>query len=268
MKMISWNVNGFRASVKKGFYEAFDSFDADIFALQETKLQAEQIELDLSDGYSDYWSHAARKGYSGTAVFSKIEPLSIQYNLGLTPSDASVHGLSGVPELDEEGRICALEFEKFYFVNCYTPNSQDGLARIDLRLTWGAAFTRFVSDLDKHKPVVMCGDLNVAHNEIDLKNFKTNRGNAGFSDEERADFTQLLEAGFTDTFRYLHPEATDAYSWWSFRGNARANNTGWRIDYFLVSNRLRDAIISASIYPEVYGSDHCPIGLELDEAML
>jgi len=268
MKMISWNVNGLRATVKKGFYEAFDSFDADIFAIQETKLQEEQIELELPDQYAGYWSHAARKGYAGTAVFTKSEPIRVLHHLGLEPEHAAVKGLQGVPELDEEGRITALEFEKLYFVNCYTPNAQEGLARIDLRLTWGAAFTRFVSELDKDKPVVMCGDFNVAHQEIDLKNFKSNRGSAGFSDEERADFTQLLEAGFTDSFRYLYPDLAGAYSWWSFRGNARANNTGWRIDYFLVSNRLAKAIVSASIYPEVYASDHCPIGLELDETMM
>jgi len=263
MRFISWNVNGLRATVKKGFYEVFDNFDADIFAIQETKLQAGQIELELSGKYHDYWSDAVKKGYSGTAVFTKVEPLSVIRRIGLKPDDGTVKGLLGVTELDEEGRICALEFEEFYFVNCYTPNAQDGLARIDLRMTWNAGFTRFVSELDKHKPVVMCGDLNVAHNEIDLKNFRSNRGNAGFSDEERTDFTQLLEAGFTDTFRYLYPDLRDAYSWWSFRGNARANNTGWRIDYFLVSNRLADSIVSASIYPEVMGSDHCPVGLEL-----
>lgn len=268
MKLISWNVNGLRANVKKGFYEIFDSFDADIFAIQETKLQTGQIELELAGTYYDYWSDAVKKGYSGTAVFTKVMPLSVQHHLGLEPSDAVVKGLQGVPELDHEGRMCALEFDKFYFVNCYTPNAQDGLARIDLRLTWGAAFTRFVSDLDKHKPVVICGDLNVAHNEIDLKNYKSNRGNAGFSDEERLDFNQLLEAGFIDSFRYLNPDLSGAYSWWSFRGNARANNTGWRIDYFLVSDRLKDAIVSASIYPEALGSDHCPVGLELNEALL
>jgi len=263
MRFISWNVNGFRASVKKGFYDVFDSFDADIFAIQETKLQADQIVLELPGTYLDYWSHAVKKGYSGTAVFTKTEPLRVLNHLGLKPADASVKGLQGVTNLDEEGRICALEFEKFYFVNSYTPNAQDGLARVDLRMTWGAAFTRFVSELDKEKPVVICGDLNVAHNEIDLKNYKTNRGNAGFSDEERSDFSQLLDAGFTDTFRHLYPDLAGAYSWWSFRANARANNSGWRIDYFLVSDRLADAIVSASIYPEVMGSDHCPVGLEL-----
>ncbi|MDR1358601.1 MAG: exodeoxyribonuclease III [Coriobacteriales bacterium] len=263
MNMISWNVNGLRAVLKKGFAESFACFDADIFALQETKLQAGQVELELPPGYAEYWSYAVKKGYSGTAVFTKKEPLRVIHQLGLTPRDASVKGLQGVTELDEEGRICALEFEKFYFVDCYTPNAQPELARLDLRMTWDAAFARFVSELDRDKPVVICGDLNVAHNEIDLKNYKSNRGHAGFSDEERADFTTLLEAGFTDSFRYLYPDRAGAYSWWSFRGNARANNVGWRIDYFLVSNRLADSIESASLYPEVLGSDHCPIGLEL-----
>ena len=263
MRMISWNVNGLRAALKKGFSEVFNGFDADIFAIQEIKLQAGQVELELPDGYHDYWSYAAKKGYSGTAVFSKEEPLRVYDRIGLVPEDASSKGLLGVCDLDEEGRLCALEFEEFTFVNCYTPNAQDGLARIDLRLTWGDAFTRFVSELDREKPVVICGDLNVAHNEIDLKNFKSNRGNAGFSDEERSDFSALLEAGFTDTFRHLYPDTAGAYTWWSFRGNARANNSGWRIDYFLVSDRLADSIEEASIYPEVPGSDHCPIGLEL-----
>lgn len=264
MKLISWNVNGFRASVKKGFYETFDSFNADIFAIQETKLQAHQIELELPSGYHDYWSHADKKGYSGTAVFTREEPLQVIEHIGLSPKDAHVKGLSGVTELDHEGRICALEYPNFFFVNCYTPNSQDGLARIELRMTWDAVFTRFLSELDKKKPVIICGDLNVAHNEIDLKNFKTNRGNAGFSDEERSDFSTLLDAGFTDTFRFLHPDVTGAYSWWSYRANARANNAGWRIDYFLVSNRLDSKINAASIFPEVLGSDHCPVGLDLD----
>lgn len=263
MKMISWNVNGLRAALKKGFLDTLDSFDADIFAVQEIKLQEGQVELDFSSPYHCYWSYAAKKGYSGTAVFCKEKPIRSIDRIGLEPQDATVKGLSGVTDLDEEGRICALEFEHFYFVDCYTPNAQDGLARIDLRMTWDVAFTRFVSELDQHKPVVICGDLNVAHNEIDLKNYKTNRGNAGFSDEERSDFSRLLEAGFTDSFRHLYPNKEGAYSWWSFRGNARANNAGWRIDYFLVSNRLADSIVSASIYPEVYGSDHCPIGLEL-----
>ena len=263
MRLISWNVNGLRAVIKKGFCEIFESFDADIFAIQETKLQAGQVELALPEEYFDCWSYAVKKGYSGTAVFSKKKPISVINHLGLKPKDAVVRGLQGVRELDEEGRLCALEFEDFYFINCYTPNAQNELARIDLRMTWGAAFTRFVSELDKDKPVILCGDLNVAHNEIDLKNYKSNRGCAGFSDEERSDFDALLEAGFTDSFRHLYPELEGAYSWWSYRGNARANNAGWRIDYFLVSNRLADSIVSASIYPEVYGSDHCPVGLEL-----
>ncbi|MDR1087801.1 MAG: exodeoxyribonuclease III [Coriobacteriales bacterium] len=263
MRMISWNVNGLRAVLKKGFYESFAAFDADIFALQETKLQAGQVALELPSGYEEYWSYARKKGYSGTAVFSKKEPLRVIHRLGLTPGDASVKGLQGVTELDEEGRICALEFDGFYFVDCYTPNAQPELARLDLRMTWDAAFARFASELDREKPVVICGDLNVAHNEIDLKNYKSNHNHAGFTDEERADFTALLEEGFTDSFRYLYPDKTGAYSWWSFRGNARANNVGWRIDYFLVSNRLASSIESASIYPEVRGSDHCPIGLEL-----
>lgn len=263
MRMISWNVNGLRAALKKGYYEVFDTFDADIFAIQETKLQSGQVELELPRGYSEHWSHAARKGYSGTAVFSKEEPLRVIDRIGLVPTDSPVKGLRGVGELDEEGRVCTLEFDEFYFVNCYTPNAQPELARLDLRMAWDAAFTRFVAGLDRSKPVVICGDLNVAHNEIDLRNYKSNRGHAGFSDEERADFGALLEAGFTDSFRHLYPDREGAYTWWSFRGNARANNTGWRIDYFLVSDRLADSIVEASIYPEVHGSDHCPIGLEL-----
>lgn len=266
MRMISWNVNGFRAVVKKGFYEAFDALNADIFALQETKLQAHQVELELPPGYYDYWSYAVKKGYSGTAVFTREEPLRIIEKIGLTPKDSPIKGLTGIDVVEDEGRICALEYPNFYFVDCYTPNAQDALTRLDLRMAWDTAFTRFVSKLDKEKPVIICGDLNVAHKEIDLKNFKSNRGHAGFTDEERADFTALLDAGFTDTFRHLHQNTTDAYSWWSFRGNARANNTGWRIDYFLVSDRLADSIESASIYPEIFGSDHCPVSLELKES--
>lgn len=264
MRMISWNVNGLRASLKKGFYDVIDSLDADIFALQETKLQAGQVDLELPGAYFDYWSYALRKGYSGTAVFSKKEPLQVITSIGIEPQDVSVKGLQGVAALEEEGRVCVLEFEGFYFVNCYTPNAQPELARLDLRMTWNAAFTRFVADLDKKKPVIICGDLNVAHNEIDLRNFKSNRGTAGFSDEERADFTTLLQAGFTDTFRHLYPTQEGAYSWWSYRGNARANNTGWRIDYFLVSNRIANLVTRATIYPEVHGSDHCPVGMEIE----
>ncbi|MDR2672527.1 MAG: exodeoxyribonuclease III [Coriobacteriales bacterium] len=262
-KMVSWNVNGFRAALKKGFYEVFDSFDADIFAIQETKLQGGQVTLDMPDAYHDYWSYADRKGYSGTAVFCKREPLQVVRSLGINAQDGTGLGLLDPRVLDTEGRICALEFDDYWFVCCYTPNAQDGLARIDLRMAWDAAFRRFVSTLDQDKAVIICGDLNVAHNEIDLKNFKSNRGNAGFSDEERADFNELLAAGFTDTFRHLYPERQGAYTWWSFRGNARANNTGWRIDYFLVSERLANSIQTANIYPEVTGSDHCPISLEM-----
>jgi exodeoxyribonuclease-3 len=262
--MVSWNVNGLRASVKKGFYEAFEVFDADIFAIQETKLQVGQIELQLPGGYYDYWSDAVKKGYSGTAVFCKQEPLQVIHKLGLHPGSSMIKAGPDPTILDNEGRLCALEFAKFWFVNCYTPNAQDGLARIDLRLAWGAAFTKFVAGLAAEKPVIICGDMNVAHNEIDLKNFKSNRGNAGFSDEERGDFSALLDAGFIDTFRYLYPDRRDAYSWWSFRGNARANNTGWRIDYFLASRQLAGQIVDAAIYPEVTGSDHCPVSLSID----
>ena len=263
MKLISWNVNGLRATVKKGFYDVFDSFEADVFALQETKISQGQLNLAIPDRYYQTWSYSEKKGYSGTAVFSLEEPLQTIHSLELQPKDTGGLGLPDPTVLDTEGRLCALEFEKLWVVNCYTPNAQEELRRIDLRLAWGRAFTAFVSGLAKQKPVVICGDLNVAHNEIDLKNPGPNRGNAGFSDEERADFQELLDAGFTDSFRYLYPTKTGAYSWWSFRGNARANNTGWRIDYFIVSNDLINRIEDASIYPEVIGSDHCPVGLVL-----
>jgi exodeoxyribonuclease-3 len=264
MKLISWNVNGLRAVINKTlFYNTFHAFDADVFALQEIKLQAGQLELEIPESYHQTWSYAEKKGYSGTAVFSKEEPLQTIHTLGLTAKQAASHGLRDPSILDTEGRLCAVEFKDYWFVCCYTPNSQDELKRLDLRLAWGAAFTKFLKKLAKQKPVVICGDLNVAHKEIDLKNPKTNHFNAGFSDEERADFSALLNAGFTDSFRYLYPDTIGAYSWWSFRGNARANNTGWRIDYFIVSNDLEDKIVSASIYPEVIGSDHCPVGLEL-----
>lgn len=262
MKFVSWNVNGLRAVVKKGFEDIFDSFDADVFALQETKLQEGQIDLDFA-GYHDYWSYAERKGYSGTAVFSKQAPLQ------------TLHAL-GVPELDTEGRICALEFPEFWFVDVYTPNAQNELARIDHRMAWDDKFRDFCKNLEAGKvpegqgatdstpkPVVMCGDFNVAHNEIDLKNPSANRGNPGFSDEEREKFTRLVDAGFVDTFRSLYPDMTGAYSWWSYRGNARKNNTGWRIDYFLVSEALKGKIDQAQIHPDVMGSDHCPVSLEL-----
>ena len=250
MKFISWNVNGLRACVDKGFQEYFSRSDADLFCLQETKLQAGQIELELP-GYHKFWSYAEKKGYSGTAVFSRMEPLSVTYGLG-------------VPELDTEGRCITLEFPEFYLVNCYTPNAQDGLKRIKHRLHWDEAYRIHLQKLDQIKPVVACADYNVAHNEIDLKNPGPNRGNAGFSDEERSSFTKLLDAGFCDTFRYTHPDLTGAYSWWSYRFHAREKNAGWRIDYFLVSNRWKDRIASAEIHSDVYGSDHCPVGLILE----
>ncbi|MBC1472225.1 exodeoxyribonuclease III [Listeria seeligeri] len=250
MKLISWNVNGLRAAVKKGFLEYFDSVDADIFCLQETKLQAGQIDLDLP-AYKDYWNYAVKKGYSGTAIFTKKEPLSVQYGLG-------------IEEHDTEGRVITLEFEKFYMVTVYTPNSQAELKRLDYRMTFEDAILAYVKKLDETKPVVLCGDLNVAHEEIDLKNPKTNRKNAGFSDEERAKFTAFLEAGFVDSFRYFYPDLEGAYSWWSYRMNARARNTGWRIDYFVVSERLKDNLVDAKIHPDVLGSDHCPVELELN----
>ncbi|EAD7778801.1 exodeoxyribonuclease III [Listeria monocytogenes] len=250
MKLISWNVNGLRAAVKKGFLEYFEEVDADIFCLQETKLQEGQIELDLP-AYKDYWNYAVKKGYSGTAIFTKVEPLSVQYGLG-------------VPEHDTEGRVITLEFEEFFMVTVYTPNSQAELKRLDYRMTFEDAILEYVKNLDKTKPVVLCGDLNVAHKEIDLKNPKTNRKNAGFSDEERAKFSAFLDAGFIDSFRYFYPDLTDAYSWWSYRMNARARNTGWRIDYFVVSERLKDKLVDAKIHADVLGSDHCPVELELN----
>ena len=249
MRFISWNVNGLRAAVKKGFEESFWALDADFFCIQETKLQEGQIELDLP-GYESYWSYAEKKGYSGTAIFTKHTPLSVSYNLG-------------IPEHDTEGRAVTLEYEDFYLVCVYTPNAQDGLKRIDYRMSWEDAFRDYLSELDKAKPVIVCGDMNVAHEEIDLKNPSTNRGNAGFSDEERGKFTELLGAGFTDSFRYLYPERRDAYSWWSYRAGARARNVGWRIDYFVVSDRLRGNIKEAFILPEIEGSDHCPVGLDM-----
>lgn len=250
MKLISWNVNGLRACVGKNFMEDFEKLNADIFCLQETKLQEGQITLDLP-GYHQYWNYAEKKGYSGTAVFTRKEPLSVAYGIG-------------VEEHDHEGRVITLEFEDYYLVTVYTPNSQEGLKRLDYRMQWEDDFLAYIQSLDKKKPVIYCGDLNVAHQEIDLKNPKSNRMNPGFSDEERAKMTQLLESGFTDTFRYLYPDKTGAYSWWSYRFNARKNNAGWRIDYFIVSDRLKDKIKSADIWSEVTGSDHCPVVLELD----
>lgn len=249
MRFISWNVNGLRACMQKGFSEFFSRANADFFCLQETKLQEGQINLSL-DGYNQYWHYAQKKGYSGTAIFSRQPALSVSYGMG-------------IPELDTEGRLITLEYEDFYLVTCYTPNAQRELARLDFRLTWEKAFADYLCGLDRKKPVILCGDLNVAHQEIDLKNPKTNRGSAGFSDEERACFTSLLERGFTDTFRYLYPEATGIYSWWSYMYKARQNNAGWRIDYFLVSNRLREYIRQAEIHTEILGSDHCPVSLEL-----
>ena len=250
MKFISWNVNGLRACVTKGFQDFFDSENADFFCLQETKLQAGQIDLPLP-GYHQYWNYAEKKGYSGTAIFAREEPISITYGVG-------------VPELDTEGRMITLEYPDFYLITCYTPNAQQGLARIDHRLKWDEAFRNYLRELDRQKPVIACGDLNVAHQEIDLKNPASNRGNAGFSDEERESFGKLLDAGFTDTFRHLHPDATGIYSWWSYRFNARKNNAGWRIDYFVVSDRLKDTIIAAPIRSDILGSDHCPVVLELN----
>lgn len=250
MKFISWNVNGLRACVGKGFQEYFSQADADFFCLQETKLQEGQIQLELP-GYRQFWNYALKKGYSGTAIFAKQEPLSVAYGIG-------------IEELDTEGRVITLEYPEFYLITCYTPNAQQGLARIDHRMKWDDAFREYLQALDQKKGVIVCGDLNVAHNEIDLKNPASNRGNAGFSDEERDGFRKLLAAGFTDTFRHLYPDLTGAYSWWSYRFNARKNNAGWRIDYFLVSNRLAERISAAAIHPDVMGSDHCPVSLELD----
>lgn len=249
-KMISWNVNGLRACVNKSFLEIFRELDADIFCLQETKLQEGQIDLDL-EGYYDYWNYAEKKGYSGTAIFTKEKPISS--HLGINE-----------PYYDTEGRVITLEFLDFYFVTCYTPNSQRELKRLEYRMSWEDKFREYLLSLDKKKPVIFCGDLNVAHTEIDLKNPKSNTKNAGFSPEEREKFTALLESGFTDTFRHFYPDITGAYSWWSYQFNARANNAGWRIDYFCTSKRLDDKLISASIHPEIYGSDHCPVELIID----
>lgn len=251
MKFVSWNVNGLRACMQKGFMDVFSELNADFFCLQETKMQPHQLELELP-GYEQFWNSAEKKGYSGTAIFARRAPLSVRYGVG-------------VEELDHEGRLITLEYDGFYLVTCYTPNAQDGLKRLEHRMRWEDAFRAYLSGLDAIKPVIICGDLNVAHEEIDLKNPGSNRGNAGFSDEERGKFTQLLQAGFTDTFRFRNPELTGAYSWWSYRFHARQNNTGWRIDYFLVSDRLKERIVSTPIYSDIFGSDHCPVGLELDE---
>ena len=251
MKLISWNVNGLRACMGKGFMEFFAAEDADIFALQETKLQQGQIDF-APEGYHAYWNYAEKKGYSGTAVFTKLEPLSVRLGMG------------GDPEFENEGRVITLEFEDFYFVTVYTPNAQRELTRLEYRCRWEDAFRAYLCGLDKHKPVVACGDMNVAHEEIDLKNAKSNIGNAGFTYEERAKFTELLSSGFADSFRRIYPDRTDAYTWWSYMFKARERNTGWRIDYFVVSERVAGRIGDALIYNEVTGSDHCPVGLIME----
>ena len=249
MKLISWNVNGIRACVNKGFNEFFNKIDADIFCIQETKCQPEQIELKFN-GYKSFWNSAERKGYSGTAIFTKKEPISVKYGIG-------------IEEHDKEGRVITLEYEKFYIVTIYTPNSKRGLERLDYRQIWEDEVRKYLLKLNKNKPVIMCGDLNVAHKEIDLKNPKNNRGNAGFTDEERQKMTELLNAGFTDTYRHLYPTKEGAYTWWSYMGKAREKNIGWRIDYFIVSNDIKENIKEAKIYPEIMGSDHCPVELEI-----
>lgn len=250
MRFISWNVNGLRAIMQKGFMDNFNALDADIFCLQETKLQEGQIDF-APEGYYGYWNYAEKKGYSGTAIFSKTEPLSVSYGLG-------------IEEHDHEGRVITLEFEDFYFVTVYTPNAQDGLKRLDYRMKWEDDFLSYIKSLDSKKPVIYCGDLNVAHNEIDLKNPKTNRKNPGFTDDERGKMTAVLESGFTDTFRYLYPDLEQVYSWWSYRFQARAKNAGWRIDYFICSERLNDKINDAKIHCDIFGSDHCPVELDIN----
>ncbi len=251
MKLISWNVNGLRACVQKGFLDFFREADADIFCIQETKLQEGQISLEL-EGYDQYWNYAVKKGYSGTAVFTKRKPLHVAYGLG-------------IEEHDREGRVITLEYPEFYLVTVYTPNSQNELARLDYRMRWETDFLSYLKGLEQKKPVVFCGDLNVAHQEIDLKNPKTNRKNAGFTDEERQKFTELLQEGFVDTFRYFYPELEGIYSWWSYRFRAREKNAGWRIDYFCASEILKDKLVDAKIHTEVFGSDHCPVELLLEE---
>ena len=253
MKLISWNVNGLRAVINKGFENFFNEIDADIFCIQETKMQKDQIDDNMKrifEGYYSYWNSAIKKGYSGTAVFSRTEPIKVTYGIG-------------IEEHDKEGRVITLEYEDFYLVNCYTPNSKRELERLEYRMIWENEFRNYLTSLNKIKPVILCGDLNVAHEEIDLKNPKTNRRNAGFTDEEREKMTELLKSGFTDSFRYLYPNKTECYSWWSYMGHAREKNVGWRIDYFIVSNDFRENIKDATIYTEILGSDHCPVGLEI-----
>ncbi|NTW71442.1 MAG: exodeoxyribonuclease III [Eubacteriaceae bacterium] len=251
MKYISWNVNGLRANVNKGFMDFFSKEDADVFCVQETKLQEGQINLEI-EGYQQYWNHADKKGYSGTAVFSKIKPISVEYDMGIEAND-------------REGRVIKLEFKDHFFITVYTPNSQRDLARLDYRMKWEEDFLNYLKNTEKIKPVIVCGDLNVAHKEIDLKNPKTNKRNAGFTDEERGKFSELIEAGFVDTFRHFYPETEGAYTWWSYMFKARANNAGWRIDYFMVSESLKNRLVDALIYSDVQGSDHCPIGLILKD---
>ena len=250
LKLISWNVNGIRACCDKGFREEFERLDADFFCLQETKMQAGQLDLQF-EGYQSYWNYAEKKGYSGTAIFTRHQPLSVAYGIG-------------VDEHDHEGRVITLEMENFYLITVYVPNSQDGLKRLDYRMTWEDDFLAYLKKIEEKKPVVVCGDLNVAHQEIDLKNPKSNRKNAGFTDEERAKFTQWLQAGFTDTFRYFYPEQKEIYSWWSYRFKAREKNAGWRIDYFVTSSSLNDKLVDAKIHTDVLGSDHCPVELTMD----
>lgn len=250
IKLISWNVNGIRACVKKGFMDYFNQVDADVFCIQESKMQEGQLELEL-DGYYQYWNYAEKKGYSGTAIFTKVEPLSHTYGLG-------------IDEHDQEGRVITLEYEEFFIVNVYTPNSQQQLARLEYRMQWEDDFRAYIKELDKKKPVIVCGDLNVAHKEIDLKNPKNNRKNAGFTDEERKKFGDFLGAGFIDTYRYFYPDKEGAYSWWSYRFNARANNAGWRIDYFCVSERVKEQLVAADIHTDIMGSDHCPVELTVE----
>ncbi|MBR6139395.1 MAG: exodeoxyribonuclease III [Prevotella sp.] len=250
MKLISWNVNGLRACAGKGFEESFKALDADFFCLQETKMQEGQLDLAF-DGYESYWNYADKKGYSGTAIYTRQKPLNVSYGIG-------------IDEHDHEGRVITLEMDNFFLVTVYTPNSQDGLKRLDYRMKWEDDFQAYLKSLDEKKPVIVCGDMNVAHKEIDLKNPKTNRKNAGFTDEEREKFTQLLQKGFIDTFRFFYPDKTDIYSWWSYRFHAREKNAGWRIDYFVVSERLAEKLEGASIHNEVYGSDHCPVELTIN----
>lgn len=250
MKLVSWNVNGLRACRDKGFEDVFRTMNADFFCLQETKLQAGQIDISFA-GYDSYWDYAEKKGYSGTVIFTRLKPLNVSYGMGI-----DLH--------DHEGRVVTLELDDFYLVNVYVPNSRDGLVRLDYRMEWEDAFRNYIIDLDKKKPVIICGDLNVAHKEIDLKNPKTNRHNAGFTDEEREKFTSLLNAGFVDTYRYFYPDKAEVYSWWSYRFKAREKNSGWRIDYFLVSKRIADRLVAADIHTDIFGSDHCPVSIEIN----